>query len=423
MKRIIRIITLVILICPTLKSQDLGNSPYSRFGIGDIQNPAFAHQAGMSNVGVSFASPVLTNNINPALLSKTYLTIFEAGVLGQFKELKNTTDTQQDFGASINYLSLTFPISRFWKANIGLKAFSSVSWDNRIVTEVPNTTVFTEQNYQGSGGTNTVYFASGFQVLPNLSLGFKLNYLFGTIREESVTNLNTGTASLTESVFQQQNSFSDLLIETGAAYSWEVKENTLLNIGLTYSLPSSVRRKSTNIQQNRVSTTGAILIADTTENNQDNVNFPAKYTIGASLQRPGRWVIALDFSTQDWSDFQNNEVLNSSNEFGMGYSLSIGGEYTPLAKSILSSYWSFMTYRAGLNYTQTSISIDGEQINDLSASFGLTLPFKQGTTLMHFAFIFGRRGKSTQVLLQENYVRCNLGVTINDRWFIKRKFD
>lgn len=423
MKRIIGIILFVALICPNLTSQDLGNSPYSRFGIGDIQPPSFAHQVAMSNVGVSFASPVLTNNINPALLSKTYLTVFDAGVLGQFKTLQNTTDTQQDFGASINYLSLTFPISRIWKANIGLKPFSSVSWDNRIITQVPNTATFAEQNYQGSGGVNTVYFASGIQVLPSLSLGFKLNYLFGTIREESITSLNTGTASLTESVFQQQSNYSDFLIETGAAYSLEIQENTLFNIGLTYSLPNQVTRRTTNIQQNRLTATGASLIADTTENNNDNVSFPARYAIGASLQRSGRWVIALDFSTQDWSDFQSSEVVNTTDEFGLGYSLSLGGEYTPLAKSILSSYWNFVTYRAGFNYTQTPITIDGEQINDISASVGLSLPFKQGATMMHFAFVFGRRGKSTQTLLQENYIKCNLGVTINDRWFIKRKFD
>jgi len=39
------------------------------------------------------------------------------------------------------------------------------------------------------------------------------------------------------------------------------------------------------------------------------------------------------------------------------------------------------------------------------------------------AFKFGKRGSMDENILEESYFKIFFGLTFNDQWFIKRKFD
>jgi hypothetical protein len=39
------------------------------------------------------------------------------------------------------------------------------------------------------------------------------------------------------------------------------------------------------------------------------------------------------------------------------------------------------------------------------------------------AFKFGKRGNKDENILEESYFKIFFGLTFNDQWFIKRKFD
>jgi len=39
------------------------------------------------------------------------------------------------------------------------------------------------------------------------------------------------------------------------------------------------------------------------------------------------------------------------------------------------------------------------------------------------AFKWGKRGNKDENILEESYFKIYLGLTFNDQWFIKRKFD
>src|SRR4030095_11334448 len=57
-------------------------SPYSRFGIGELQSQSFIRSKGMGGTGYGYSSPFHINFSNPASLASLYLTTFEIGVTG-----------------------------------------------------------------------------------------------------------------------------------------------------------------------------------------------------------------------------------------------------------------------------------------------------------------------------------------------------
>jgi hypothetical protein len=93
-------------------------------------------------------------------------------------------------------------------------------------------------------------------------------------------------------------------------------------------------------------------------------------------------------------------------------------------------YLKRVTYRVGLSYEQTPFQVDLNDnpdlydyraVKDVGINFGLSLP--AGRSSLDLAFRYGKRGNKTDTLLAEDYFRIYFGITFNDTWFIKRKFD
>ena len=64
---------------------------------------------------------------------------------------------------------------------------------------------------------------------------------------------------------------------------------------------------------------------------------------------------------------------------------------------------------------------NNKSVKDLGLNFGLSLP--AGRSSLDLGFRYGKRGNRNDNLIEENYFRIFFGVTFNDQWFIKRKFD
>ena len=88
------------------------NSPYSRFGLGDLHHPVSAFNIGMGGVGVSLTSSKDINTLNPALLYRTKYTSFEVG--GTYSVLSanenGANSLTSNFG--FDYFNMAFVISK-----------------------------------------------------------------------------------------------------------------------------------------------------------------------------------------------------------------------------------------------------------------------------------------------------------------------
>jgi hypothetical protein len=85
-------------------------------------------------------------------------------------------------------------------------------------------------------------------------------------------------------------------------------------------------------------------------------------------------------------------------------------------------------YRGGLRYENTGLVIQNpgypdKSITDFAANIGLGMPLSGTFTNINIGLEIGKRGTKYANLVEENYVNLSVGLSLSDRWFVKRKYD
>jgi hypothetical protein len=102
--------------------------------------------------------------------------------------------------------------------------------------------------------------------------------------------------------------------------------------------------------------------------------------------------------------------------------MSIGGFYIPDYASF-SGIFNRLVYRAGFYSEKTGLNINGESINEFGISFGLGIPAGGLFSNVNTTVELGKRGTTNANLIEENFINFQLSLSLNDRWFIKRKYN
>lgn len=394
------------------------SSPFVTYGFGDSYGNALIHNQGMAGVGVSQPQYWFLNNQNPALLVYNTLTVFEAGVVVEQRKLSSSNGiNSKSRGGNMNYLATAFPIKPGqWTTSIGLMPYTNVDYAFQYeeVDVNENTIVFREE---GSGGLTQLYWSNGVRVHKNFSVGLKATYIFGSKDDLYSTWLTTNPYS---TVVQEKTVASDFNFSTGVSYSIDSigRKNLRFSAGgviqFGSDLSSKFNRKFYTITQG-----GDTLFSDDLGRSRGVTKLPGNYTFGISLSRGTKWSIGTEVSVQDWSGF---ESINADDEENLtnAWRLALGGEFTPDPTG-LGGYLKRVTYRTGLSYEKNPFLVNGNQVKDFGINFGLSLP--AGRSSLDVAFKVGKRGNKADNILEENYFKVYFGVTFNDQWFIKRKFD
>ncbi len=398
-------------------------SPYSVFGIGDLNSMDLVPNIAMGRVGISTPNPFHLNNKNPALLPYNRVVVFESAVTVEQKKLSTDALSQDNFTGGLGYLGFAFPVVReVWTMSFGLMPYSIVNYESRELGFVPGTETPLSTTYTGSGGVTQAYFASGIKLTKGLSVGLRAAYLFGSIKQE--TEFFVAETSF-RSADVSKNAFSDIAFSLGAAYSLELrKDESYLNFGITYDLGENQTVKRLE-QLERRDLSGDRQSPDdppylVTNNLKGSVDFPATVGIGIGFEKRLKWTVAADITLGQWSDYRNFD----GEDVGLNdlTAIGIGGSYLPDAFAV-GNYLNRVTYMVGLRYEKTPYLVNDQEINDFGINFGVTLPL-QTISRLSLAFEVGERGSTDPGLIQERYFRAYLGITVNDnKWFIRRKFD
>jgi long-subunit fatty acid transport protein len=407
-------------------SQSTGNSPYSQLGVGDINNSAFVPNHAMGGAGASHANGIYINHINPALLVRNRITIFDVGVNGQLKKLQTNTSSQQDFGGNLGYLAYAFPAAKKWTIGATLRPYSNVNYEINASDPVAGSPA-SQANYiyKGEGGLTSVELTNAVNIIGGLSLGVRASYIFGNITNESTSSIESPSISTNKLAYVRRTNYSDFIFNTGLVYRHKLKDKLFINGGLVYDFATKVGgTRFTGFQQRSASDDTPLQYGYDTlaKDIKGSVSLPAQYKIGISLDAPFHWAILADFSYQNWSDYKD---FNVQETLGSGYTFALGGEWTPDINSV-SSYLKRITYRTGLHYAQTPILLNSEQISDIGINFGMSVPVGRGFSNLNLALTAGQRGTLSNNLIKEQYFRVAVGFTLNglyDRWFQKNKID
>lgn len=421
-------------------------SPYSRYGIGELQDNASAYQRSMNNAGLAMpvdtTAPAFVNLSNPASLSSVRLAVMEASGGYYHTQILNSQNFKaQQKSANFNSLIIAFPIKRYSGLSFGLLPYSFVGYkinQSENVSNIGNV----KYEYEGNGGLNKVFMAYGFsflkyfkkdtsqqifkQILKNTSFGFTFNYIFGELVQVAVVNYPSNSLYynfVNDKRYRINGISTDFGLQTHISFN---KNTHILAIGGIFSYPSRLRVFNDYIAYNfSYNYFGDKYIVDTLlydENEAGKLKLPPVIGIGGAYIVTDKWGFNTDIKFTNWKKFY---LVNDNASVVNNIELNAGGYFQPdKFATARGAYFKKVIYRAGIGYNSGYQEYHGKAVPLYSFTTGVTLPMGlyRAFSAMHISIQYAIRGNKS-FTLRENIIKVNLGITLNDRWFIKYKYD
>ncbi len=407
------------------------NSPYSQYGFGILSEQGGSASRGMNGLGIGFHSKDQVNILNPASYSKidSLTFLFDVGVSGQNTNFKEGLNKVNAKNADFEYAIAGFRVSKGVGISFGIIPFTNIGYDyyKKTYMESDKSSYYTN-TYSGSGGIHQTYLGAGWEPIKNFSIGANLSYLWGDM-SRSVVNSYSNSYINTLSKYYDYT-VSSYKVDLGMQYTQQITKKDFLTLGFTYGVGHKI---SADPNCQVISTNPSTAVSDTASYTLKNVlKLPTMYGIGLQWNHDNRFKVGFDYSFQKWGsvEYPEYKVINnkaeyslSSNMFMDRHKFTLGGEYIP--DETKSSLLSRIHYRAGLSYATPYIKVNGQDgPKEVSASFGFGIPITNRYNNRSLLNISGQWVHSSgNNMIIENTLRINIGITFNERWFMKWKFE
>ena len=416
------ILSFIISISSAFSQTDTG-SPYSLNELGEIN--FLGNVSNLSMGGVDAAIDSIEFNINnPSSLAKLKTTNYLIGTFYKSTGISNNVSTDNINTANINYIAIGVPTKRFG-FGFGVLPYSSVGFNLQTTEDYNTSNSINSRLFGAEGNINRAFVSIGIPFLKYFSLGATANYNFGKFNYEKfnlIENVNYGIFS---------NSSSEI---TGFTYNFSSNLSIPLKndftVNIVYSFFPEGELNSFNIKSLYTSNTSAITLeslgdfvdVDLNSRGLENTNLPVPkksiYSLG--LEKKNSWFIGFQYETKLSSNFENVFLDIQNVSYRDANSFSVGGYLIPDSSSLIS-YWKRVKYRFGIKNEKKSIIVNNLPVNQFSLNLGLGLPIA-GLSKANLGLEIGRVGNDEN-LLKENYFALRLGLSLNDVWFIKRKYN
>ena len=454
----ISILFIALIVYTNINAQD--NSPYSRYGLGDILSGQNIVNRGLGGIAAAYSdfgivgAPFNLNLINPASLgsvsnTKNFSnTIFDLGGEIDMRTLNSTVNTDKYKSANpvISYLQLGFPLSSkkmekrgtSWGCSFGLRPITRINYKVEQAGRISNIDS-TNTLYEGTGGMNQVNVSTGIKKTGKgnskneISIGFSTGYTFANKDYSTKLSLINDTVSYYKGNTEIKSRFGGMFLTAGLQYLIHVKNAGLLRFGAYANLKQNLNAKKTSINETfGYDANGAIIKIDSVSTISDakgKVVIPATYGAGFTYNSKNQnWLFGADFEFTNWTSYK---YYNETDKVANNWTLRAGVEYYPAKFNAANNkYLDYIKYRLGFYYGPDYIKLVDTR-NSYAATIGATLPLTTPRYIqsrgeyvaLNTSCEFGARGNRETVGLRENFVRINIGISMNARWFQKRSYD
>lgn len=416
MNKLKKLVVVLFVFCGLSAFAQLGtSSPYSRFGLGDLQGNAFPVYNALGGGVTALSSSNSVNPSNPASYTsfRANSFLFSTGGLHNTTQIQNSTDKQVVNNSAFSHLTIAFPISSKLGASFGMLPYSNIGY----TLNARDTVVNADMIYTGDGGLSKVYFGGAYEPFKGFSVGINASYLFGGLNRRK--KLDYDDESFFDSRSNSSINLKGYYYELGLLYKKELANEKELSFGLTANNNSTLRAKRTNIVE---TISGPYeIVKDTASNVVEwgEVTLPNYISTGLMYRDGEKWLLIADYSMQNWADYT---LLGESDDLSNSMRLSGGLQYTPEFNSV-TKYYKRMQYRLGAAYSNTPLTLNDTQLKEMSVSFGFGIPVKKSRTKYDVSFTLGQRGTTDNSLIKEQFVKFGLSVSYDGIWFVKRKYD
>lgn len=359
--KVIKYLTLFLLLTTAGKAQNImTSSPYSMFGIGEIVTGLYGSNSAMGGVSTGMRGSWLLNTENPAGLTglDTLRLFAEASAFLKSESYQSKSGDSRAFTGNVSAFTLGGRIIPRWYMAAGLTPYSSVGYYfNSTEPLEGQPDAFYTSTYEGYGGLSKVYLANAFMLTPNLSVGIKLNYIFGSTNlTESQSSASVENKTYTHAFYADfglqyhRRPSRDMSFTVGAIYGYKQRMKMENIIAIAYSNTSTEEKKRSTYQY-----------------------LPQYAGVGGSLNYR-KWTYALDYKFQQYSSLTSGD---SRVKFRDSHELRMGISYFPNGYSS-GSYWKRVRYNAGLNLSTPYLQVSGQTGYSYRLSAGMGLPVLSG---------------------------------------------
>lgn len=402
------------------KAQNIETSPLSRYGYGSLVDPSPVSYRGMGGVGIGLRQDGMINFKNPAAFSvvDSLSFVFDIGLTSNYKMFRENQLKKSTFQANIDYLAFQMSLFNSVGLSLGVIPYSRVGYLAQTSGDIegfPNATY--KQTFKGEGSLQNAYMGVGFKLFEKLSLGAKVNYLFGSTIHEVLSQPNS---SLINTRFVRETwHTSTWSAAFGAQYHHRTKEWESV-LGATFS-PSLGHRPKMVLFEDR--DFGKVLTPDVTTKEESYVGkLPMEIGVGGSFNYKNKLLTALDVKYTNWESVPNLfEKQNVS--YKDAWQVALGASYTPNPFS--RTYSDNIVYRAGLNYATPYIQHHKwGQSSTLGLSLGLGLPIyvnDERASLLNLSLEYVKSLNDKQAILKEDAIKLSVSINFSETWFRKLK--
>jgi len=414
-KRFIVIVAVFFTVVAT--AQENVSSPYSYYGIGLNTFKGTVENRSMGGLSM-FSDSIHLNLRNPAGYGRLRRTTYAVGGSHERLTLNSANAEDQAKVSTLDYLAIGVPVGGNLGFGIGVLPYTSVGYQILDIRED------VASRLEGRGGMNKVFLSAGYQVLPSLSIGVDANYNFGNLQNQRTLirdEVQLGSRDISR---------SDLLgfsYNFGADFQQKLKNGLNLHAAATYSPTTTIdAENSRQLATVAFSGNGELVVEERDVEVADSeLTLPSKYSLGLGLGRPNKWFFGGEYISTDDNSFLSVSGAGGANaNFANAAQYKFGGYFIPQYNSI-TNYFNRIVYRAGFRFEETGLSINNQDINEFGITFGVGLPVGPGFSNINLGFEYGQRGTTDSGLIQEDFFRLSVGLSLTEarRWFEKRKFN
>lgn len=397
-------------------------SPYSIYGLGQVDMQGSSYNVAMGGLGIATRDFRYINTLNPAAFTArdTLAFMMDFGLYAKNNYLRDERTTAAYNVFNMQNVTISVPITRKNSALVvGISPFSNVGY--KFMTKDRDPVLESSigdiayQEY-GTGGVYQLFAGAAVRLFRHLSIGAQVNFYFGKIeRHSDVVFGNTSYNSLYTGWKYRVNCITP---KFGLQYEIPLKNpGSSIIVGATYRLGNEMWGDVYRY---------CIAGSDTTKYEPVRDVKPcmsSDFGVGFSVRPSIKWMIGFDYSYQDWSKWKAPQY---DSEFVFDAKVSqqfrLGAEYRPNPNDV-RYYMKRVSYRAGLYYDQSYLSLNGYRVVSTGLTLGASFPIYRYFNAISLAVDIGQRGSLKKDLVRETYVNFIININLHDIWFIKFQYD
>lgn len=414
--------TIVLVSFIQANAQDGTVSPYSYFGLGTFNPANTVENNAMGGLSI-YGDSIHINLQNPASYGLLKLTTYTVGVSHRRMNLNSDTQEKSTALTAIDYLSVAMPISSKMGIGFGITPVTSMGYILNSSAENANGATLTNV-FSGDGGLSKIYFSLGAAPVKNFTVGASAFANFGTVNKERVQSLSDVLFGTIDRRSSRMNGFN---LQLAANFTPNITDKLTLYTSFVHT--TALDLKATNTQEigslslangSELEVSEIDLAALGLENN--TLEIPSITTLGLGIGENKKWLLGASYTAQDMGSFKSDFLKQANVSYDQASTLRVGGYFIP-DFAPFASFFKRATYRFGFKIINTGMEVNNQAIKDFGTNIGVGLPMGGTFSNVNIGLEMGSLGTAAAGLIKENYISLRVGLSLNDRWFLKRKIN